>query len=74
MSRRLFTRLFALVSMLVLMALVSFGSQTVWAQKTCDLGCFRGCIDDYQNCLYWGADGCDAVFTDCKCNCGCIGC
>jgi hypothetical protein len=73
MSRKLFTRLFALVSMLVLLALVSFGSQTVWAQKACDLGCLRDCFDSNGNCVYWGAEGCDAVLTDCLCNCGCLG-
>jgi len=74
MSRKLFTRLFALVSMLVLLALVSFGSHTAKAQASCDPGCRNACIQAYRQCFQSGAEGCDGVLTDCLCGCGCSGC
>jgi hypothetical protein len=72
MSRKLFRRLFALVSMLVLLALVSLGSHTVKAQKTCDAACRNACFADYRQCISLGEEGCDSVLTDCMCGCGCI--
>jgi hypothetical protein len=73
MSRKLFTRLFALVSMLVLLALVSVGSHTAKAQTGCDPGCRNACIQGFRQCVRFGGDGCDGALTDCFCFCGCSG-
>ena len=71
MSRKLYTRLFALVSMLVLLALVSVGSHTAKAQASCDPICRSACIQADLRCVRSGGDECAADLIDCLGICGC---
>jgi hypothetical protein len=71
MSRKLYTRLFALFSMLVLLALVSVGSHTAKAHASCDPACRSACLQADLRCVRSGGDECVADLLDCLCSCGC---
>jgi len=69
MSRKLVTRLFALVVLAVLLAVISTGSRRVKAQTAFDPGCRLACSQDYQDCMSYGCRGCDTIFMDCVNSC-----
>lgn len=69
MSRKLFTRLLALVSMLALLAVISTGSRAVKAQTAFDPDCFAQCQEAYQECMEYGCMGCDDVYMNCVNSC-----
>jgi hypothetical protein len=69
MSRKLVTRLFALVLLAVLPAVISTGSHAVKAQTAFDPDCFAQCQEAYQECMEYGCMGCDDVYMNCVNSC-----